>query len=146
MSLNTLSPEFRDSLLKSFDGLGKKAQIGPPIDAGSVGQPAGADEVAKLIQTFNDSFVREWLQSLSPADLSEVKRVFEELSNLSPDEMKQLSGGASPFELVGSMFKSDCGCDDSAGAMVVEVEPEAGHPEMSPASPLEGEGVTPLGA
>lgn len=146
MSLKTLSPEFRDSLLKSFDSLEKKAQIGPPIDGGSAGQPAGADEVANLIQSFNDSFVREWLQSLSPADLAEVKRVFEELSNLSPEEMKQLSGGASPFELVGSMFKSDCGCDDSAGAMVVEVEPDTASPEMGMPTPREREGVAPLGA
>lgn len=90
---NSLSKDFRESLIRMADSEAKKKD------------PVGA---------FFNGQVRDWYESLDAGSKSEVYRLFSELSQFSGQEIRSLMKQAkvnSPMGLVESMLASDDGAD-----------------------------------
>jgi hypothetical protein len=130
-AFRSLSSDFADQLNKLADTLKEKqikeAQMAPVAPSDPNGDPKEQmiAETLSSIQQFNERLVKEWLHSVEDSDVQEVKRVFDEINQLSAGEVQQLMGmgHSTPFDLIGSMFKNDpaqdqhgdgCGCKGDA--------------------------------
>jgi hypothetical protein len=138
MAFKTLSHRFEGDFQDQIEKLAadlkakKQAQFAPPStpDPQQNAKDQAVNGVLPSIQQFNDRLVKEWLHSLDDSDLQEVKRVFDEINQLSAGEVQQLMGHSTPFELVGGMFKTGpaeggnpghaCGCGDAE--VVTEID------------------------
>lgn len=138
-----MSDDFRESLDKMAEELAAKkkaklAQVAPSSASMSVGQPDQKEQqvqgVLATIQQFNDRLVKEWLHSLDDSDMQEVKRVFDEVNQLSAGDVQQVMSGRTPFEFIGSMMTQaqqdgGCGCDAGGAEVVSDIDAPAGNGE-----------------
>ncbi len=137
MAFNTLSKRFEGDFHDQLNELASKLKAKKEAQmAGAAPSPGQnpkdqiVSEVLSAAHQFNDRLVKEWLHSLQDSEIQEVKRVFDEINQLSAGEVQQLMGHSTPFDLVGGMFTSDAeegGCTGQhpAGAdaqVVTEIE------------------------
>lgn len=128
MSFSKLSPLFRQSLRDVIDKMASRQKEAGCSCVGGDDKKLAVDEVLQLIQEVDSRLVSDWLYALDGASREEVKRLFQELRNLSAAEFVLLmksSGACCPWEFIGSMFSAE---DEQASPqkeeiMIVEESP-----------------------
>jgi hypothetical protein len=104
---NTLSPAFRDSLLAMAEKRKVDACGGCGSSHGPSDKETAVNSLMDSIRKFDERILRDWLYSLDEESMSEVRRLFEELNDVSAMEFSLLmksSGACCPWRMIGDMF------------------------------------------
>lgn len=115
---DTLSKDFKDSLTQWGEKLREEKQAAQK-------DSNGGQEMSKLAHAFVDGPFRAWYEKLDGASQSEVRRVFAEIREFSPEELLALARSEShttPMGFVDGLFAA---VEESSEEDVVEEGPRA---------------------
>jgi hypothetical protein len=130
---NTLSPAFRESLHRSFGQLADKDASCGGCGGGSIQGPSSKENavngIMDAIRRFDERILKDWLYSLDEESMSEVRRLFDEMNDISAMEFALLmksSGACCPWRMIGDMFSP--AAQEEATVIVEEAGPAAEPP------------------
>jgi hypothetical protein len=100
-----------------------------PQGSGPSDNENAVNGVMELVRRFDERILRDWLYSLDEGSMSEVRRLFEEINDVSAMEFALLmksSGACCPWRMIGDMFSP---ASQEEATIVVEVGPSEGPQE-----------------